>query len=217
METSERGVTCRLAFTLLTQLNQGRAAMRSRSKSDPIRRIATQRADDDEWGIPESPDFSSVQRLMHEFQTHESDEARWLAIYKKLAHESEDPLIPFLFNLIIADEERHHEIIEHIVAGLKDELAWTSSEKRVAKPPEQDKRAKDLLETVERLLVVERDGIGEYEKLAKKTEGFRQDLFGMLCKTMIHDTHKHVGILEFLRLKLRAQRSVRKSRAKASS
>jgi hypothetical protein len=32
--------------------------------------------------MPESPDFSAVQRLMHEFQTHESDEARWLAIYK---------------------------------------------------------------------------------------------------------------------------------------
>jgi hypothetical protein len=29
---------------------------------------------------------------MHEFQTHESDEARWLAVYKKLARESEDPL-----------------------------------------------------------------------------------------------------------------------------
>jgi hypothetical protein len=34
----------------------------------------------------------AVQRLTHEFQTHESDEARWLAIYQKLGHESEDPL-----------------------------------------------------------------------------------------------------------------------------
>lgn len=46
--------------------------MPRRSRTDPIRRIAMQRADDNEWGIPESPEFSAVQRLMHEFQTHES-------------------------------------------------------------------------------------------------------------------------------------------------
>ena len=158
------------------------------SKPDSITIIATQRADDYKWGIPESPEFSAVQRLMHEFHAHESDEARWLAIYKKLAHESEDPLIRFLLNLIIADEERHHEIICHIVSGIKDELAWTSSEKVAAKPPGQDKGAKDFSETIERLLAVERDGIGEYEKLVKTTEGFHQDLFGMLCRTMIHDS-----------------------------
>jgi rubrerythrin len=188
------------------------------SKSGSIKTIATQRADDYKWGFPESPEFSAVQRLMHEFQTHESDEARWLAIYQKLAHESEDPLIRFLLNLIIADEARHHEIICHIVSGLKDELAWTSSEKGVVKPPEQDKRDKDFLGTVERLLVVERDGIGEYEKLVKKTEGFHQDLFGMLCKTMIHDSLKHIGILDFLRLKLcEQQRPAKKRRAKAKN
>ena len=183
------------------------------SRTDPIRRIAMQRADNDQWGIPESPEFSAVQRLMHEFQTHESDEARWLGIYKKLAHESEDPLIRFLFNLIIADEERHHEIFGHIVSGLKDDLAWTTSEKRIAKSPTH-KQAKDLLETVERLLVVERDGIGECKKLVKTTQTFHQDLFGLLCQTMIQDSLKHVSILEFLRLKLRGRRPVRKRRAK---
>jgi rubrerythrin len=179
-------------------------------RSASIKVIASQRADDSIWGVPESPEFSAVQRLMHEFQTHESDEARWLAIYKKLAHESEDPLIQFLLNLIIADEERHHEIICRIVSGLKDDLAWTRSETVAAKPPEQDKEARNLSETVERLLVVERDGIGEYEKLVKTTQGFHQDLFGMLCKTMIQDSLKHIGILDFLKQKLRKPQSKRK-------
>ena len=188
------------------------------SKSDSLKTIAAERADDYMWGIPESPEFSAVQRLMHEFQTHESDEARWVAIYQKLAHESEDPLIRFLLNLIIADEERHHKIIRHIVSGLKDELAWTRSETVAAKPPEQDKGAKDLSETVERLLAVERDGIGEYEKLVKTTEGFHQDLFGMLCRIMIQDSLKHIGILDFLKLKLRErQRPAKKRRAKAKN
>ena len=182
------------------------------SKSDSLKTIATQRADDYKWGIPESPEFSAVQRLMHEFQTHESDEARWLAIYGKLAHESEDPLIRFLFNLIVADEERHHEIIDHIISGLKDELAWTSAEKRVARPPDQNRRAKEFLETVERLLAVERDGIAEYEKLIKRSKGFHQDVFAMLCKTMIHDSLKHIGILDFLKLKLSEKQKPAKKR-----
>jgi hypothetical protein len=183
-------------------------------RSTSIKAIASQRADDSIWGVPESPEFSAVQRLMHEFQTHESDEARWLAIYQKLAHESEDPLIRFLLNLIIADEVRHHEIIRHIVSGLQDELAWTRSETVAAKPSEQDKRAREFSETVERLLAVERDGIGEYEKLVKTTEGFHQDVFGMLCRIMIHDSLKHIGILDFLKLKLRErQRPVKKRRA----
>lgn len=173
------------------------------SKSGSLKTIATQRADDYKWGIPESPEFSTVQRLMHEFQTHESDEARWVAIYKKLAHESDDPLIRFLLSLIVADEERHHEIIHHIVSGLKDELAWTRAETVAAKPPEPDKRAGELSKTIDRLLAVERDGIGEYEKLVKTTEGFHQDLFGMLCRTMIHDSLKHIGILDFIKSTLR--------------
>ena len=84
--------------------------------------------------------------------------------------------------------------------------------------PEEDKGAKDLSETVERLLVVERDGIGEYEKLVKTTEGFHQDLFGMLCRIMIQDSLKHIGILDFLKLKLRErQRPAKKRRAKAKN
>jgi hypothetical protein len=197
---------------------RGGAAMPRTSKSGSIKTIATQRADDYKWGIPESPEFSALQRLMHEFQTHESDEARWLAIYQKLAHESEDPLIRFLLNLIIADETRHHEIINHIVSGLKDELLWTSSETVAANRRAREKGAKDFSDTVERLLAVERDGIGEYEKLVKTTEGFHQDLFGMLCRTMIQDSLKHIGILDLLRLKLREQqRPAKKRKAKAKN
>jgi hypothetical protein len=46
------------------------------SKLDSLKTIAAERADDYKWGILESPEFSAVQLLMHEFQTHESDEAR---------------------------------------------------------------------------------------------------------------------------------------------
>jgi len=40
------------------------------------------------------------------------------------------------------------------------------------------------------------------EKLKKESKGLARDVFTLLYTTMIHDSHKHVGILEFLRDRL---------------
>ena len=92
-----------------------------RSKS--IKAIAGQRLEDGAWGIPESPEFSSVQRLMNEIQSQTIQEERWLSRYREIARESTDPLIRFLLGLIVADEERHHELTSRMISKLKDELS----------------------------------------------------------------------------------------------
>ena len=68
-----------------------------------------------------------------------------------------------------------------------------------------DKRAQ-LLASVERFLEAERKGIKEYERLKKESQGLYRDVFALLYTTMVHDSHKHIGILEFLRRKLREKR-----------
>jgi len=60
---------------------------------------------------------------LNEFQSHASHEERWLPSYKEIAKESEDPLIRFLVGLVVADDERHHELTSRMMAKLKDELA----------------------------------------------------------------------------------------------
>jgi hypothetical protein len=55
---------------------------------------------------------------------------------------------------------------------------------------------------VEEFPALEREGIKECERLEKASRGFQQGTFGLLYKTMIHDSLKHIGILDFLRLKL---------------
>lgn len=180
-------------------------------RSASIKAIAKQRIEESIWGIPESPEFSAVQQLMNEFQAHESEEGRWLSIYRKIAEESNDPLIRFLLNLIISDEEKHQELIGRMVASLKDDLAWTRPEQVAVDREQLKKRSKDLSNMVEHFLRVERKGIKEYERMNKASQGLRHDLFSLLCKTMIHDSLKHIGILDFLRLKLREkQGSVRR-------
>jgi rubrerythrin len=181
-------------------------------RSHSLKAFASQKAEDAMWGIPESPEFSLVQHLMNEFKTHESDEAEWLKIYQKIADESEDPLVRFLLSLIIADEERHHQIIDRMISRLKDDLAWTRPERIPQKKRVAGAKKAGLRATLERFLEVERKGIQGYERLSKASEGLDQDLFGLLCRTMVHDSVKHIDILEFLRLRLREPKKATRKR-----
>ena len=174
------------------------------TRSKAIKAIANYWIEDAMWGVPESPEFSSVQRLMNEFQTHATHEEQWLTDYQVIAKESSDPLIRFLLGLIVADEQRHHELTRRMITKLKDELAWTRAEgmaRRVYDYDKGEKRAQ-LLESVDRFLEAERKGIKEYERLKKESQGHYRDVFALLYTTMVHDSHKHIGILEFVQRKL---------------
>ena len=177
-------------------------AVRSRS----IEIIARQRAEDAMWGIPESPEFSSIQRLMNEFQTHAAHEERWLSSYREIAKKTIDPQIRFLLDLIVSDEQRHHELTERMISKLKDESAWNPSARVSPRAGETREAAKGLLASVENFLDAERKGIKEYERLKKESRGLYRDLFALLFTTMIHDSQKHMEILNFLRAKLKDKR-----------
>jgi rubrerythrin len=180
-----------------------RIAMARALRSKSIKIIAGERAEDAMWGIPESPEFSSVQRLMNEFQSHATHEQGWLSSYQEIARETGDPLIRFLLGLIVADEERHHELMGRMISKLKDELARTRSTEPPRRAGEKRETAKRLLVSVENFIEAERKGINEYERLKKESQGLYRDVFALLYTTMIHDSHKHMEILKFLRLKLK--------------
>jgi rubrerythrin len=174
--------------------------------------IARQRAEDAMWGIPESPEFSSVQRLMNEFQSHATHEKRWLSSYQEIGKETSDPQIQFLLGLIVADEERHHELTNRMISKLKDEMAWSRASGPLRRTGKKGEKRKRLLMSVESFLEAERRGMEEYEQLKTKSQELHRDVFALLYTTMIHDSHKHIGILEFLRLKLKGSRSPARKR-----
>lgn len=183
------------------------------SRSRSIKAIASHRAEDAMWGIPESPEFSVVQHLLNEFKSHESDEAEGLKIYQKIADDSEDPLVRFLLNLIVADEERHHQIIGRMIEQLRDDLASTRPERVPREKLGAGAKQAGLREMLDHFIDVERKGIKEYERLSKASKGLEQDLFGLLCRTMIHDSVKHIAILEFLRRRVRQAKKSAKKRS----
>lgn len=172
------------------------------TRRDPlIRTLAKQRAADAMWGVPESPEFSMVQRLMHEFQSHAEHEERSLAGYRENAGQSPDPLISFLFELIVADEEKHHQLMGRMIAKLKDELVSTSAQMPARNGLDSAER-KRLVKAVEELIDAERKGVEEHEHLRKASRKLRRDVFELFYDVMIHDSRKHLAILDFLRRRL---------------
>ena len=177
--------------------------MARNARSPAAKAIAHYWAEDALWGVPESPEFSSVQRLMNEFQAHADYEEKWLSNYQSTAQDASDPLVRFLLELIVTDERGHHELTKRMVAKLKDELAWTRSEGLTRRVYETTDKRAPLLVSVQRLLDAERQGIQEYERLRKASQGLCRDVFALLYRTMIDDSHKHIAILAFLRKKLK--------------
>jgi len=186
-------------------------------RSSTIKAIANYWAEDAMWGVPESPEFSSVQRLRNEFQTHADHEEQWLTSYQAIAKEASDPLIRFLLGLIVADEQRHHELTSRMITKLKDELAWTRAEGLTRRVYAKGAQRTQLLSSIERFLEAERKGIKEYQRLKKASQGLYRDVFSLLYTTMIHDSHKHIGILEFLRHKLGEKRRATGKRKSGSA
>lgn len=157
----------------------------------------------DRPGDPEVPEISEVERLANEFEAHEAQERMFVERYKELAAKSENRMVKFLLEMIVADEEKHHAITRAMTATLRGDLNWT-------RPPDAINGLYDLkadkarlLALTEAFITVEKEGINEYRALIKESKGYYRDLFGLLFHSMIRDSEKHVEILDFLRERLK--------------
>ena len=156
-----------------------------------------------ELSYPESPEISEVERLMNEFEAHESQEGEFVQRYKEIAEKSKNPLTKFLLRLIISDEEKHHAVTRAMASTLKGDLTWTKPEHALRGLTDLPEEKGDLLKLTEDFIQLEKEGIKEYKKLIKASQGYYRGLFVLLFQSMIHDSEKHAEILEFLRERLK--------------
>lgn len=105
--------------------------------------------------------------------------------------------------MIIADEEKHHATMHAMASSLRGSLNWTKPEDVVPTLSELGEEKGELVNLTTDFIKAEKEAIKESKKLMKSTKGYYQGLFDLLVKTMIHDSEKHVEILEFLRQKLK--------------
>lgn len=152
---------------------------------------------------PNDPGQSEIEKLMKSFEAHESEEKRFLQTYKAILEGCKNPMAVFLLNLILTDEERHQAVVHSMIATIKGGLTWTHPADALGNISELgDEESAALLQFTEKFIKEEKKGIREYKKLIKTSSDYYQGLFVLLLRTMIHDSEKHVMILEFLRGKL---------------
>lgn len=147
---------------------------------------------------------SPVERLMKEFETHETHEAVFLRRYREMLERTQDPLVKFLVELIVTDEEKHQVVLHAMTSTLKGSLTWTQLQSAIEGADNLGKEKDEMLKVTEDFIHVEQKEIGEYRKLARAAKRYYQGLFTLFLAAMIHDAEKHVEILEFLRTKLKA-------------
>jgi bacterioferritin (cytochrome b1) len=146
---------------------------------------------------------SAMERLVNEFESHEEKERELVHRYKEMVQESRKPFVEFLVRLIIADEEKHHQVTHAMLSTLKGDLLWTRPKDAIQGLTALGDGHGELLKLTEDFIELEKSGIQSYKKLVKESKGFYHGLFAMLFETMIRDSEKHVEMLEFLRDRLR--------------
>jgi bacterioferritin (cytochrome b1) len=145
---------------------------------------------------------SAVERLLNEFEAHESKEENSLDHYRKAVHDAPNPLTRFLLQLIVSDEEKHRAVIHAMAATLKGSLTWTKPAGSL-EGTEMSAADGKLLEVTDDFIKLENEGIRDYKNLAKESSGYYHGVFKVLLDSMIRDSEKHIELLEYLKESLK--------------
>jgi bacterioferritin (cytochrome b1) len=151
-----------------------------------------------------SGETSEVERLMKEFESHETHEAVFVRRYREMFETMHNPLVKFLVELILADEEKHHTVLQAMTSTFKGSFTWTRLETAIEGLYNLGQQKDEILKVTEDFIQAEKKEIVEYRKLMRATKRYYQGLFTLFLAAMIHDSEKHIEILEFLRQKLKA-------------
>ena len=150
-------------------------------------------------------EISAIERLLNEFEAHESKEEKSLEQYRAVIGDIKNPVNRFVLQLIIADEEKHRTVVHTMAATLKGSLTWTKPAGSLEGDPDSAAANQKLLAVTNGFIKLEREGIKEYKSLLKVSENYYDGLFKILISAMIRDSEKHAELLEFLRDRLKEQ------------
>ena len=148
---------------------------------------------------PGQAELSGFERLLDQFSRHEMHERKFVEQYRGIVDGIESPLVKFLLRLILSDEEKHHDLVRTISAGLRKDLEWIkggADMPKLGKLPAD--RKEELLALTDEFIKAERQTITEYQALLSQSEGYRKGLPPLLLRIIIHDSEKHLMILQFL-------------------
>jgi hypothetical protein len=149
------------------------------------------------------PDRDAELRILALLETHGAREGAALSAYKRVAAESSaGPGVQYLVGLILDDEERHHRTFEEMANQLRSIVWEVDVEPQV--PPMPSRADPALLAETRRLLEFEKEDAKELKALRRELKHSpSSSLHPLLVEIMLHDTAKHIAILEHIRKRLR--------------
>lgn len=148
------------------------------------------------------PDRDFEYEILSMLEHHGAREGAALAAYQRVAAESTaGEGVKYLVQLILEDEERHHRVFAEMANALKSFVEEVPVEPSVpAMAPRPDPA---LLEQTRALLAFEKQDAKELRQLRKALKGApRSMMHPLLVELMLHDTAKHIAILEHIKSRL---------------
>jgi bacterioferritin (cytochrome b1) len=155
-------------------------------------------------GLEPRPDeLSAAQKIKLAIESHVAHESEFLEIYADAISQHDSPLVRFILQLILADEEKHHDVLRRVVARLEADLTMHAPGDAVPAPGEIGAvDRKKLIDLTDRFIEEERDGIAKSRELMAATDGLYAGLLTMLLRGMVQDSEKHIMMLQFMRKQL---------------
>lgn len=138
------------------------------------------------------------ERLLSLITAHIEGEAALLGAYRAIAEQVPDEYVRYVTGLIVADEERHHQLLAEMANYLR---AGSGSDVRPRIPwLTKPKRPAELHAAVARLIRSERGDRRELRRLRRALRPYRRtSLLVPLVDTMLLDTRKHLLLLTSVR------------------
>lgn len=145
-----------------------------------------------------APDRDFEHRLLRLLEHHGATERALLEAYEEIAERSDtDPAVRFLVELILNDERRHHELFEQMANGIRSFISELPVEPRL--PVAVRRHNSELHAVTAELLRSERQDRKELKALHSTLRRQRSSTFdALMVDMMLHDTEKHIAILEYI-------------------
>ena len=152
---------------------------------------------------PNQQELLTFEQMLNCFAAHEREERKFLDGYRDIADRHENPLVRFLLQMIMSDEEKHHAIVHTITATLSADFVWLRARETLPKLGRISAEEKEaLIKLTTEFIQTEKDGIKTYRALLKPSGDYYGGLLVLLIQTIIHDSEKHLMILRFIDKKL---------------
>jgi rubrerythrin len=110
-----------------------------------------------------------------------------------------------MMDLVIEDEDRHHDLLRRMAARLRNDIEATSEAGALPYTrSEKGRWAKEIAGLVEDYARDEIAGSREMRRLARECRSLYDGMLGLLLDTMADDSEKHERILRFILKRLEA-------------